>query len=181
MVAPFAPVSLMVPGGPEAARHARHVVLRRVGGHVSDAAADALAVVISELVTNSVVHGDVGPGRYLHVNVGVVDERLLVTVSDRGSRSLPRLTRGADGDGRGLGLQLVDLVAGSWGVARDGSGRTQVWCELGVSENGGGQLYPPAGPLHPPSPAANPPAPDAQPPFPGAPSLFLQPPLQHRP
>jgi hypothetical protein len=92
----------MIPGGPEAARHARHAVSQRLGGHVSDGFAEDLAIVISELVTNSVLHADVGPGRYLHVNVGAVDDRLLVTVSDRGSRALPRLIRGAEGEGRDL-------------------------------------------------------------------------------
>jgi two-component sensor histidine kinase len=131
----FAPVSLMIPGGPEAARHARHAVLQRVGGHIDAASADVLSIVISELVTDSLRHADVGPGRYLHISVGIVDDRLWVTVSDRGARTQPRLAA-ADRDGTGLGQQLVDRLARSWGVARDGSGRTQLWCELPFSDSG---------------------------------------------
>ena len=86
---------------------------------------------LSELVTNSVVHAGVGPGRYLGVSVGVVNGRLLIAVSDRGSRTVPRLREAAARDApAGLGLRIVDRIARSWGVARDGTGRTQVWCEL---------------------------------------------------
>jgi anti-sigma regulatory factor (Ser/Thr protein kinase) len=124
-----APISLLIPGGPTAARQARRVVLERLGEHVSNRVADDLGVVISELVTNSVVHAEIGPGRYLHVSVGVLQARLLVAVSDRGSLSVPRLSASRDVE-VGLGLRLVDRLAYSWGVARDGTGRTQVWCEL---------------------------------------------------
>jgi two-component sensor histidine kinase len=126
------PVSLLIPGGPEAARQARHAVLERLGEHLSTGVADDLGVVISELVTNSVVHAEVGPGRYLRVTVGVMEDRLLVAVSDRGSLTVPRLSVTRDEEPDGLGLRLVDRLARSWGVARDGIGRTQVWCELAL-------------------------------------------------
>jgi serine/threonine-protein kinase RsbW len=131
------PVSLLIPGGPTAAHHARHAVLARLGAHLDSAAASDLNVVLSELVTNSVVHAGVGPGRYLRITVGLLDDRLLVAVSDRGSHTLPRLETGTAEDAKGLGLRIVDGLARSWGVARDGTGRTQVWCELALRESGG--------------------------------------------
>ena len=124
------PVSLLIPGGPGAARQARHAVLERLGNHVSEAVADDLGVVISELATNSVVHAEIGPGRYLRVTVGVLEDRLLVTVGDRGSFTVTRLGVSGDDEAEALGLRLVDHLASSWGVVRDGTGRTQVWCEL---------------------------------------------------
>jgi two-component sensor histidine kinase len=124
------PVSLLIPGGPGAARQARHAVLERLGEHVSEAVATDLGVVISELATNSVVHAEIGPGRYLRVTVGVLDDCLLITVGDRGSLTVPRLRVSCDGEAEALGLRLVDRLARSWGVVRDGTGRTQVWCEL---------------------------------------------------
>src|SRR5829696_2025629 len=106
MVAPsFAPLSLLIPGGPGAARRARHAVLGRLAGQLSDVAANDLGVVISELVSNSVVHAGVGPGRYLRVNVGAVEDHLLVAVSDRGSITVPRLSATGDDDAEGLGLR----------------------------------------------------------------------------
>jgi two-component sensor histidine kinase len=107
-------------------------VLERLGEHLGDGVADDLGVVISELVTNSVVHAEVGPGRYLRITVGVLEDRLLVSVSDRGSLTVPRLSVTRDEEPERLGLRLVDRLARSWGVARDGIGRTQVWCELAL-------------------------------------------------
>jgi two-component sensor histidine kinase len=124
------PVSLLIPGGPGAARQARHAVLERLGEHVSETVATDLGVVISELATNSVVHAEIGPGRYLRVTVGVLEDCLLLTVGDRGSLTVPRLRVSCDGEAEALGLRLVDRLARSWGVVRDGTGRTQVWCEL---------------------------------------------------
>jgi two-component sensor histidine kinase len=121
---------LLIPGGPGAARQARHAVLERLGEHVSATVANDLGVVISELATNSVVHAEVGPGRYLRVTVGVLEDCLLITVGDRGSLTVPRLRVSCDGEAEALGLRLVDRLARSWGVVRDGTGRTQVWCEL---------------------------------------------------
>jgi two-component sensor histidine kinase len=121
---------LLIPGGPGAARQARHAVLERLGEHVSEAVATDLGVVISELATNSVVHAEIGPGRYLRVTAGVLDDCLLITVGDRGSLTVPRLRVRCDGEAEALGLRLVDRLARSWGVVRDGTGRTQVWCEL---------------------------------------------------
>ena len=126
-------VSLLIPGGPAAARQARRAVLERLGEYVGGEVANDLGVVISELVTNSVVHAGVGPGRYLHVTAGVVENRLLIAVGDRGSHTVPRLSDLRDDDPEGLGLRLVDRLAHSWGVARDGTGRTRVWCELPTS------------------------------------------------
>jgi hypothetical protein len=62
--------------------------------------------------------------------VGVLEDRLLVTVGDRGSFTVPRLRVSGDDEPEALGLRLVDQLASSWGVVRDGTGRTQVWCEL---------------------------------------------------
>ena len=127
---PVAPISLLIPGGPAAARQARHAVLQRLREHVSDRVADDLGVVISELVTNSIVHAEIGPGRYLRVTVRMLEDRLRVAVSDRGSLTVPRLSATGDDQPEGLGLRTVDRLAGSWGVTRDGTGRSQVWCEL---------------------------------------------------
>jgi two-component sensor histidine kinase len=141
----FAPISLLIPGGPDSARLARRTVLERVGPRLDSETAYSVGLVISELVTNSVVHAGVGPGRYLRVSVGAVKDRLLVAVSDRGSETVPRLREAAAGDAAtGLGLRVVDRIARSWGVARDGTGRTQVWCELALASvsapDGNGRL-----------------------------------------
>jgi anti-sigma regulatory factor (Ser/Thr protein kinase) len=117
-------VSLRLPRDLEAPRRARAEVVARFRERLGAAAVYDVALVVSELVTNSVAHPGPGPEPEVGVEVGVVGDHVLIAVSDRGAPIVPR------GAGEKLGLQLVDLMAGSWGVARDGVGRTKVWCEL---------------------------------------------------
>jgi two-component sensor histidine kinase len=121
-------VSLRLRRGPEAPRRARAEVVARFRDRLAAATVYDVALVVSELVTNSVNHPGPGPEPELGVEVGVVGDHVLIAVSDRGAQIIPR--GGQRGSGERLGLQLVDRLAGSWGVARDGVGRTQVWCEL---------------------------------------------------
>ena len=128
----IAPVSLELAGGAGAPREARAAVLTALGDHLSSEAARDVALVVSELVTNSVQHAATGPAQRLGIEVGVLDNRVLIAVSDRGSPYVPRLTRRAPEAPDGLGLMLVDRLARSWAVARDGAGATRVWCELSL-------------------------------------------------
>ena len=128
-------VSLRLPRGPEAPGLARAEVIARFRGRLEDTTIYDVALVVSELVTNSVNHPGPGPEPELGVEVGVVGDHVLIAVSDRGAQIIPR--GGRRGSGERLGLQLVDRLAGSWGVARDGVGRTQVWCELPIERRYG--------------------------------------------
>ena len=121
-------VSLRLPRGPEAPRLARAKVIAHFRDRLEEATVYDVALVVSELVTNSVNHPGPGPEPELGVEVGVVGDHVLIAVSDRGAQIIPRGDRRSSGEQ--LGLELVDRLAGSWGVARDGVGRTQVWCEL---------------------------------------------------
>lgn len=86
-----------------------------------------LRLLVTELVTNGVRHGsERGP---VTVGVKLSEDRVRVEVSDAGRGfSPPRspMPR-ADGSG-GWGLQLVDMVATSWGVLVDEC--TCVWFEI---------------------------------------------------
>lgn len=89
---------------------------------------DTLVLLVSELVTNAVVHTAsarvVCELRYLPAG-------LRISVQDQGHQPCgPRLGRGAD-DEHGRGLLLVDSLSSAWGAhdAGDGSGRI-VWAEL---------------------------------------------------
>ena len=82
---------------------------------------DTAVLLISELVTNAVLHGT-GEIR-LMIDVGNGDARF--TVCDEGSGTpIVRPEPGPDG---GWGLRLVGELAARWGVRE---GRTQVWFEL---------------------------------------------------
>ncbi|WP_369056068.1 SpoIIE family protein phosphatase [Kineococcus terrestris] len=94
-------------------------------GHVLDEA----ELVLSEVVTNALVHteGEAVVGLRLDRDAG----RLTLSVRDRSTRH-PR-ERHADEDalgGRGLGI--VEAVADAWGVSAEGDGKT-VWAELAAA------------------------------------------------
>jgi len=126
------PLSLEMAGGVEAPRQARSAVLEALRPHLSDAAVRDVALVVSELVTSSVEYAATGPGERLEVDVDVdvEDDCVHIEVSDSGARLRPRATPRHPDAPQALGLGLVDRLAQSWGVDRDGAGHTRVWCEL---------------------------------------------------
>jgi anti-sigma regulatory factor (Ser/Thr protein kinase) len=126
-------ISLPIHGSTEAPRIARNAVLSRLDGRVTDETARDTALVISELVTNSVVHANLGEENTVLVEVTVLDDRLAITVTDPGSDLTPRLLPWDLTKANGLGLHLVDHMCLSWGVHRNPSA-TEVWCELGLGE-----------------------------------------------
>lgn len=93
-------------------------------GAPPDPVADAL-LVVDELVTNALEHGD-SPVR-LRLQAREGGTRLWVEVYDGGSE-LPRV-RTPDGHG----LRVVDKVSNGWGAVPGDTGKT-VWVELPLSE-----------------------------------------------
>jgi anti-sigma regulatory factor (Ser/Thr protein kinase) len=80
------------------------------------------ALLVSELVTNALVHG-IGT---ITLRIDVEPAALRVEVSDEGNVALaPSPTPGAHG---GWGLRIVDQLADEWGVL---AGSTKVWFRLG--------------------------------------------------
>lgn len=121
---------LRVPGGRTAPRRAREVVLAHLGGRLNHREAFDLELVLSELVTNAVLHAGVGPQDELLIRVLVLDDRLRISVQDPGSDYVPRPAAPDLDHGSGIGLYIVEQVSTSWGVARTGAGTTSVWCDL---------------------------------------------------
>jgi anti-sigma regulatory factor (Ser/Thr protein kinase) len=122
-------ISMRVPGGEDAPTRARRSVQAQLAGRIPAATASDAALLVSELVTNSVVHANVGAGRALTVDVWTLDDRLRIAVIDPGSRLRPRMLPPDPETGCGLGLSLVDELCERWGVWQD-LGPTCVWCEL---------------------------------------------------
>jgi anti-sigma regulatory factor (Ser/Thr protein kinase) len=106
----------------------------RLEGQIPATKATDAALLVSELVTNSVVHANVGPRRALTVEVTTLDDRLRIAVTDPGSRLKPRLLPPDPGTPGGLGLVLVDELCETWGVSQD-VGLTCVWCELPLDQS----------------------------------------------
>lgn len=85
---------------------------------------DDVALVVSELVTNAVVHGDGD----ITLDVVVRPDTVHVEVRDREPR-LPQPTDAPFDAESGRGLQLVSKVATRWGARRDAPGKV-VWADL---------------------------------------------------
>jgi anti-sigma regulatory factor (Ser/Thr protein kinase) len=85
---------------------------------------EAAQWVVSELVTNAVVHA----GTELTVRVSLAGRRVGVAVGDRGAGKVTRPP--TPGSGGGWGLTVVEQLTRSWGVLpRTGEGAV-VWAVL---------------------------------------------------
>jgi anti-sigma regulatory factor (Ser/Thr protein kinase) len=121
---------MQIRGGADAPWRARMSVLARLDGQVDRTRAMDAALIVSELVTNSVLHANVGQGQAVTVELMTLEDRLRISVIDPGTRLEPRmLPRDPDTPGH-FGLHLVDALSVAWGVAGESVGTTSVWCEL---------------------------------------------------
>ncbi|MFF3646023.1 ATP-binding protein [Streptomyces sp. NPDC002564] len=124
-------VSFALAPRPGSVAQARRLMREQLDGWAvrDDDACDAAALVLSELVTNAVVHT---ASRRIICELCADSEKLRIAVRDEGCGSgTPRPAhRGADEE-HGRGLLLVDAVSSAWGVhdAGPGVGLT-VWAEL---------------------------------------------------
>jgi len=83
---------------------------------------------VSELVTNAVLHANMGPDDELELDVEISDDALHVAVIDLGSGFDPAIP--TPGDESGFGLYIVDRLSDRWGVER--AERTRVWFEMAL-------------------------------------------------
>ncbi|MFF3730765.1 ATP-binding protein [Streptomyces sp. NPDC002476] len=81
-----------------------------------------MVLVVSELVTNAIQHGKGQVG----LRIKSTDTRALIEVSDE-NPDPPRLRLATDDEVSGRGMLIVDSLAQSWGVSRDGM---TTWCNL---------------------------------------------------
>jgi anti-sigma regulatory factor (Ser/Thr protein kinase) len=117
------------PADPGAVRTARAVVRGRLHDWNLDSLADLAALLVSELVTNSLRHAT-GPIGVRLVRPAGLSDVLLVEVSDP-LPDPPRRRVARPGDESGRGLQLVALSSRRWGTRPGEAGKT-VWFELAV-------------------------------------------------
>ncbi|MGG8409709.1 ATP-binding protein [Streptomyces sp. 12297] len=92
--------------------------------HQLQSAADTLVLLISELVTNAVVH--TGCPAVLRMLFGGPGVR--VEVMDT-SDCPPARRHAEDSETSGRGLELVDGLADRWGWQREATGK-RIWCEI---------------------------------------------------
>lgn len=95
---------------------------------VTHASMATLTLLVSELVSNAVLHSDAPPGSHILLCAHLLGNAgVRVEVTDQGSGFVP-VPRDPIRTHGGYGLHLVDQQATSWGV--DQQGGTRVWFEI---------------------------------------------------
>ncbi|MGW2197510.1 ATP-binding protein [Streptosporangium sp. NPDC001682] len=106
-------------------------------GRVDDSALDTVVLLLSEVVTNSVVHSDSGQktAGSITVCLGLGGGMVHAEVIDDGSTTSLPFVRAADFDSDGgRGLLLVEAMATAWGTHHDPEAGTAVWFHLPTNE-----------------------------------------------
>ncbi|GGN63310.1 hypothetical protein GCM10011579_031480 [Streptomyces albiflavescens] len=110
---------------PEAVRHARRFTRRTLRTWDVSENLDAVLLVVSELVTNALVHTD----GQVRLDLTLINHRLRVSVADNSPRSPIKPTSiGWEATG-GRGILLVEAMSAAWGTVPVSGGK-QVWSEV---------------------------------------------------
>jgi anti-sigma regulatory factor (Ser/Thr protein kinase) len=117
------PLRHALPKSPIAAREARRFVTDQLARRFDERRAIELELVVSELTTNAVLHGDEPID--LHVSAGPRSVR--IEIHD-GSPMMPAIVEPSEHGGRGM--RLVDRLADRWGAEADEGHGKQVWVEF---------------------------------------------------
>jgi CheY-like chemotaxis protein len=105
-------------------RLARRFVTRALERWRAQSELDVIELLVSELVTNSIVHGRSD----VEVSVAVIDHRVRVSVFDSSHEPLVRRELGMEGTS-GRGLLMLDALAVDWGTEFVPGGKN-VWFEV---------------------------------------------------
>jgi anti-sigma regulatory factor (Ser/Thr protein kinase) len=124
-------VSCTLLARPEAAAEARRAL---VGLVLPETTRESLALLVSELVNNAVLHGGLSIRDRIQVELTNGTGGVRLTVHDEG-HGFPCATpeAGVPLVAGGRGLVIVDALSDTWGVDSDRDGCT-VWCQVAVDQ-----------------------------------------------
>lgn len=89
-----------------------------------------LTLLVSEVVTNAVIHPNVEPPGGIQLSARIAGGMIRVEVTDEGTGFTPQPRDPVRSD-RGYGLYLLEKQASAWGVDQEAG--TTVWFELSVA------------------------------------------------
>ncbi len=115
---------------PAAPAIARNALSGLAAGHLGAAShLDALTLLVSEVVTNAVIHVERSTLQQVELSITVTDQRTRVDVRDHGSGFAPPVEPAVEKRECGYGLALVEQAASRWGADRSKDGFS-VWFEI---------------------------------------------------
>jgi anti-sigma regulatory factor (Ser/Thr protein kinase) len=117
-------LSVDLPPEPSSATRARTLARERLAASCSSDTLDTVALLVTELVTNAILHARTPLLLTLESHPG----SLRICVEDK-SNEQPAVRRYESDAVTGRGLALVEQLASSWGVDTTPSGKV-VWCEV---------------------------------------------------
>lgn len=116
-------VNLTISGGRDAPGRAR-AALAALNGSLTGVRED-VRLLVTELVTNAVVHGGAGPETPIEVRVSTTPQAVRAEIEHAG----PEFEARPRPEEQHYGLFLVEQIADSWGVEPLG-GRNRAWFEV---------------------------------------------------
>ncbi|WP_329239654.1 ATP-binding protein (plasmid) [Streptomyces sp. NBC_00111] len=112
----------------------RHLVRGRLTSWGLSVLADDAELIVSELLTNSLIHSG---GTRVDLDVRIEGDRLRIEVGDGARRPPCRPAHPCDEAENGRGLEIVHFLVqargGAWGLGPDG---THTWCTLAIGTGG---------------------------------------------
>jgi anti-sigma regulatory factor (Ser/Thr protein kinase) len=122
--------SIALPRELDSAAAARHGV-DQLGDQLGEEQLGDVRLLVSELVTNSLRHANLGPEEAITLNVVLDDRVIRVEVADPGKGFELEGNPGDPETVEGWGLYLVETLSDRWGVERSPQGAANVvWFEL---------------------------------------------------
>jgi anti-sigma regulatory factor (Ser/Thr protein kinase) len=113
--------------GPDSPAEARRALIE-LADHLPPRRVEAAKLLVSELVTNAIVHAGLRDGDVITLVVEASDRGLRIEVNDPGDGFTPADAEPDLGQVSGWGLHLVRELSDRWGVEHDAI--TRVWFEL---------------------------------------------------
>lgn len=118
--------SITLPGIERSVAYGRRFVRDTLGPR--HPALDRVALAVSELATNAIMHTPSGDGGQVTIGISATGPLVRVEVTNDGrAATKPRVRREAGAES-GRGILIVDALADAWGVI-EGADTTTVWAE----------------------------------------------------